>query len=272
MKFSDRIGVTTPRAALQVGEMDAALRNSLWNWLANAVARRVSSADDSPYWERALGDIFVNFFKYPIDNMPTPDSRSRAWLLEWFLSSPWSDAYNLVEFVLPRIQLYRGRSGDHTQGLNAVLEREKAGYRVIAGTLTPITNPTELESVAAAATTRSGYEGVATHITAAAEFLGKKPEPDYRNSIKESISAVEAAAKLLAGGKSGGIDDALKILEKRGDLHPALKSALSKLYGWTSDDDGIRHALLDPSTTTFAQAKFMLVACSAFVNLLLGAA
>ncbi len=55
-------------------------------------------------------------------------------------------------------------------------------------------------------------------------------------------------------------------LEKAGRLHPALKAAFSQLYGYTSDEEGIRHALLDESRVGFPEAKFMLVACSAFVS------
>lgn len=156
--------------------------------------------------------------------------------------------------------------------LNSVLQREMSAYRWIAGTLTPITSADELASVATASSTTPGYEGVATHMRTAAALLGKRPQPDLRNSIKESISAVESAAKLVTGENSGGIDKALAIIEKRGTLHPAFKSALSKLYAYTSDEDGVRHAILDQPTVTFGEAKFMLVACSAFVNLVLDAA
>ena len=51
-------------------------------------------------------------------------------------------------------------------------------------------------------------------------------------------------------------------------LHGALKSAFNSLYGFTSDSNGIRHALLDETNLTFDDAKFMLVTCSAFVNYL----
>ncbi len=49
-------------------------------------------------------------------------------------------------------------------------------------------------------------------------------------------------------------------------MHPALEAAFTKLYDYTSDAKGIRHALLDEDRVTFEEAKFMLVACSAFVN------
>jgi hypothetical protein len=53
-------------------------------------------------------------------------------------------------------------------------------------------------------------------------------------------------------------------------LVPSLKRAFDKLYGYTSDADGIRHALLEEDSVTFEQAKFMLVVCSAFTNCAIG--
>jgi hypothetical protein len=56
-------------------------------------------------------------------------------------------------------------------------------------------------------------------------------------------------------------------------LHPALEKAFLSLYGYSSDEDGIRHPILDdPSSVGFDEAKFMLVACSAFVNFLIAKA
>jgi hypothetical protein len=59
------------------------------------------------------------------------------------------------------------------------------------------------------------------------------------------------------------------MLERAGGLHPSFKSALSKLYGYSSAKDGIRHPILEESNVNFAEAKLMLVACSAFVNFLI---
>jgi len=52
-------------------------------------------------------------------------------------------------------------------------------------------------------------------------------------------------------------------------MHSALKSAFSSLYGYTSDADGIRHALLNEPNLYFEDAKFMLVSCSTFINYLI---
>ena len=62
---------------------------------------------------------------------------------------------------------------------------------------------------------------------------------------------------------------ALKMLEEKGvPLHRSLNAGFEKLYGFTSDADGIRHAGLNTSNVDADLAKFMLVSCSAFVNYL----
>ena len=60
----------------------------------------------------------------------------------------------------------------------------------------------------------------------------------------------------------------IKKLEKSINIHPTLKSAFNKLYGWTSDADGIRHAMTDVPNLQAEDARFMMVICSAFVNYL----
>ena len=58
----------------------------------------------------------------------------------------------------------------------------------------------------------------------------------------------------------------IKKLEDEIQLHPALRTAFSSLYGYTSDEGGIRHALMESENVRFEDAKFFLVVCSAFVN------
>ena len=102
--------------------------------------------------------------------------------------------------------------------------------------------------------------------------LSDRKEPDYRNSIKESISAVESIAQLVSKSPGATLGDALKVIDKHVDIHPALKKGFLAIYGYTSDSDGIRHALLDAPTCGFEDAKYMLVSCSAFVNYLIAKA
>ena len=65
---------------------------------------------------------------------------------------------------------------------------------------------------------------------------------------------------------------ALNVIEDKVGLRGALKASLSNLYGYTSDEDGIRHAMLEKPDITFKDAKFLPVSCSALVNYITGKA
>lgn len=119
---------------------------------------------------------------------------------------------------------------------------------------------------------RAGLGGVVEHIQTSVRLLGKRPEPDYRDATKEAISAVESAAKRISGVEGGGLDATLKKLASVTELHHALKDGFLKLYRYSSDEGGIRHAILEEAKVGFDEAKFMLVARSAFVNFIVAKA
>lgn len=107
-------------------------------------------------------------------------------------------------------------------------------------------------------------------VTTALNLLSDRKNPDYRNSVKESISAVESICKIIINNDSTTLGQALKEIEKRHKIPGSLKNAFSALYGYTSDEGGIRHALLEgDSNVDLEEARFMLVACSAFINYLI---
>jgi hypothetical protein len=117
------------------------------------------------------------------------------------------------------------------------------------------------------------WKAARAHIKKSVELFSDRESPDCPNSVKEAISAVEATCELITGLEHATLGKALKKLEVKGlALHSALQKSFSSLYGYTSDAEGIRHALLDEPTLDFDDAKYMLVSCSAFVNYLIAKA
>ena len=269
IKFSDRMGITQPPTELQINSMNAELRNSLWNVLV-----RVLQMGEF-HWCRALKHLFLHFFKEPVDAIDDIFGVVRLCrdrLRQRFVESEWYDVYNIIQEILEWIEIITKsevKKEEFESVLNYVLIREVSGYRAIEGELAPITNEQEIETIRQAVSTSSslGFNGVKEHITTALELLGKKPDPDYRNSIKESISAVESICRWLTGETDFG--KALKKLSEKISLHGALRSGFSSIYGYTSDKNGIKHAILEQKDIDFAEAKFMLIACSAFVNFII---
>lgn len=277
--FSERIGVVAPSTALQIDSMSDELRNSIWNvWLM--------LYDEDDHWPKVAKYIAQFLRRTPTDELPIDQfDRVRNWVKRYFQGLEWYQVYDLIEFTVRNHRAMTSRSvgyGEHTVDhrfsttrlmdiFNATFEAERSGYRFVQGVLAPITNEQEMAAIdeAASVAHQRGMQGAATHIQAAVAALSQKPTPNYRNAVAESIHAVESVAKQIAGEDATTLDPALKALAVKSGIHGALQSAFSKMYGYTSDADGIRHAILDEPTVDFAEAKYMVVSCSAFVHYLI---
>jgi hypothetical protein len=271
MDFSQRMGLTTVVKVAQVDAIDTALQNALWNVLTLNLFARFKQPK-AHYPDNLRGSnfqefselVFSEFHKVPVDTIPYKWSEFKKAIRENYFKMKWHRVYSFLEFVVNLN--YRGSAQILVEEFNRVLERENSAYRFVSGKVTPITSNDEIEEIEQAISGSDQYAGVRTHLQTSLGMLTDRQNPDYRNSIKESISAVESLAKQLVGVPSATLDGALKVLEKSHKLHPALKKAFSSLYGYTNDSDGIRHALMENSELTKADARFMLICCSAFIN------
>ncbi|HEV7859349.1 MAG TPA: hypothetical protein VGO91_12090 [Pyrinomonadaceae bacterium] len=274
--FSQRKGLKPIKSIMQVDSMDEDLRNGLWNALKIFYWNK---ADESPfvYHLPSISDIYLllvftwrDYFKKPIENISNDWNTVRSSIKNYFFGCTWNEAYDFIEFIA---NTYKDESQnkEFMEFCNYILEREISAYRFVAGQLTQITSEEEVNSIEEALNDTNILKPVNNHLKTSLNLLSDRKSPDYRNSIKESISAVEAMCNIINGSK-GTLGQALKQLEAKVALHPALKSAFSNLYGYTSDANGIRHALLDEPDLDFEDAKYMLVSCSAFINYLISKA
>ncbi len=279
-RFSERIGLKATRSLAQLDSMDGALRNRLWNVVYASYFNSVTTDDYAPRFMHTDEDAWTfvirlwhDHFKHRTDtiadNWPAVCDRIR----EHFFDCAWNEVYDFLEFVGQKYpNSYRMTHEKFMRTCNAVLEEEVSAYRFVGGLITQITSQDEIAAVEEAQLATEPLRGVSTHLKTALDLLSNRESPDYRNSIKESISAVEAMCQRLAGQPKATLGQALKRLEATVPLHSALKKAFGNLYGYTNDAEGIRHALLEESDLTQDDAKFMLVTCSAFVSYLLAQA
>jgi hypothetical protein len=151
---------------------------------------------------------------------------------------------------------------------NKVFQDERSAYRFVGRQITPIYDETTGKEIETALLRldNSPFANAKIHISTAISKISDRQQPDYRNSIKESISAVESVARVLCDDENATLGKALKKFDIKVNIHPALKDAFLKIYGYTSDENGIRHALSDESDLDLEDAAFMLAACSAFIN------
>lgn len=284
--FSDRNAIKPENVDIQLYEFDKRTRIQLGNMVSSfyAVAYGDEYYKTSKAKQTFLRYVLGTIYAEPVDVHKIYNEEA---ILEVVTNTIMSDSYDDVLTVLEGVinqfdnQLiktlgysyyYNGkyRSTSIFEKANAIFEKEYIGYRFIDGLISPISDEYELSAINEAISNK--YRPVQNHLTKATQLLSNRETPDYENSIKESISSVEAMCEIILGvtGKEATLGSMLKRLESNGVvIHGALKSAFSALYGYTSDANGIRHAGdIGGASSTFEEAKFMLVACSAFINYL----
>jgi hypothetical protein len=267
--FSQRMGLKPAKSIFQVDSMDDDLRNALW------------SALKIHYWDNSSPELrfdqhlkffctrlWIDYFKLPLDTMPSHMVNILQKVRKYYFEAQWYEVYDFIEFV-PNNHPNDYYNRQFIALCNSFLERELSAFRFVGSTITKITDASEINEIDEASDIP--VKTVREHLRSALSLLSDRKAPDYRNSIKESVSALESLSRLICSDRDATLGEAIKLIEKQGKVkwHPALKGALDKLYGYASDEGGIRHGLKEEDSIDFEEAKFMLVTASAFVNYLI---
>lgn len=272
MRFSERYGYKPVREIIQKESISEELRNRIWSSIYSSY---LTEYENYPYNSRLqlIDDIYSDFLKKPLDGLSIVKSNVIKDIRINIFKSPWYEIYDFLEFIITnnyiKERYHKIKKQNFIKEINNILIEENSAYRIIKDQLIEVTSEQEIQSIEEALANTNPYSGVQQHLNQALKLMSDRQKPDYRNSIKESISAVESICKIVTNDEKATLGKALKIVEDKFGLHPALKGSLSQLYGYTSDGDGIRHAMLEESNLTYIDAKFMLVACTNFINYLI---
>jgi flagellin-specific chaperone FliS len=267
--FSERMGFKKPRTNFQVNEVDQSTRNKLWNVFYTVVWKDLQCP--SFLLEKFLVKLWHNYFKHTVDNMPSL-YHCYDYIKAHFFSCEWFEVYDFLEFTLKFLleENVTDIAEVFKEACNDVLKEELSAYRFVGNIIAPRITEEEITTIEEAL--KNPLINVRKHLENALKLLSDRKNPDYRNSIKESISAVEAICQNIINNKPVPLGKAIdEIKNKRLVKVPhAFLDIINRLYGWTSSSSGIRHALLPDEEIDigFDEAKFMLVICSAFVNYL----
>lgn len=265
-KFSERMGYSVPKA-IQVEKIDDELRISMWNLIYTTNTAFIRDTTEKFFFRRTL---WIRYFYRPADELT--EVRFNNLLKEYIKKEKWNKIYDLIEDIIDYLDSnHNDLKNTFILALNAELEKHNAAYRYVGGEIIQITDKEEIKEIDnALKNTSERFEVVNTHISIALKHLSDREKPDYRNSIKESISALESLCKQISGDPNADLGKALAKIEKEGKLklHTALKTGFTRLYDYTSDV-GVRHGMKKDPNLDIEDARYMLVTCSAFINYLI---
>lgn len=279
LTFEQAEGVAPLPMQLKLRELSDEPRARLWEVhftsLQTSITTRVpgrvtpGNARLTDPWYSILRDKHVYRDHRMIDEFSLYCEDTLPDLKRIFLHGDYLTVFGFVQWVLR----HRHCPDRLSRAVAAALEQSRAAYRLLDDdTIVPIGSNDELESIerALADVSATEFRGARRHLKNAASEL---TDGQWSGSIRESVHAVESVARVL-DSKSNTLGPALARLEKSIRIHSALRTGFGNLYNYTSDEKGVRHALLneDSPQVDETDAIYMLGACAAFVSYLINKA
>ena len=272
--FSERKGLKHFSDIVQTNDLNERTRNKIYSII-------IEKFDD--LFENSQGSLKDKFVEYLYKELFSKTERNIPKygnsyyyyevfdvIYEIIIKYEYSDIFTFIEGLIRFFDLadkatynrYNYKN-EYIKSISNTFKAENVNYKIINNEITDIVDEEQIKSIEE--TLNNSYKEVSVHYAKAIEQLYSVR--DYDNSIKESISSVESMCQIITKNNKATLGEALKLLKDK--IHPALKGAFDKLYGYTSDANGIRHANgLGEGSSTFEEAKYMLISCSAFVNYL----
>jgi hypothetical protein len=267
LTFAQAEGLSPLPAQLKRTEVTPELRAVLWNYIHDEMSRSLShgmyTSALGSVWTKILTNVHVLHYHRLVDEFSNNLSDALKSVKAVFEKGDYAEIYGWLQFVL-RHQPPPG----FARQIEVRLRYCGSPYRIVAeDVLCPIGSDQDAAAIGRAfedlkSTSLAGARG---HLrSAAAELTGG----NFADSVRESIHSVESAVRVIE--PNGDFSKALSQLEQKSNIHGALKKGFLALYGFSSDEQGIRHPLLEKEAPSVdeADAMFMIGACSAFLSYL----
>lgn len=269
LTFSQAEGIDPLPQLAALGELPPNARTYLWNHLYKELVGSIRVNEHSftqvvtDPWNCIFYDLHTLLWEKPADEFTNEWNTIKESMKEFLTRYPHNRIFDFLQFVLRHALC----PANFYNVVEYTLEHFMCAYSIIRDgpTIIPIAVPEQRESVEKAFQVLSSgpFEGARSHLRKSVELIDSN---DPAGSVRESIHAVESIARLLGPNANTSLSPALQALSEKGvTLHPAFKIGIEKLYGYTSDQAGIRHSLLnDNPDVDIEDAVFMFGACAAF--------
>lgn len=277
LSFSQAQGYECVPNQLKLEELPEGTRTRLWNLFHNSMKfmpySHVEFQVSATLWRDILLDLHCYYFAKPIESefhkrQIYYEEAVNGAFMPIFLRGKFNKVFDLLTVIMRNEKCPQ----DYINEVSKIFSSTSLAYFVVTDvpvTILPQATEQEGESIinAFSDVDTLGFNGAKSHLRNAGEAINRHR---WADSIRESVSAVESVARQLDPNASKTLGPALNALKKEHRLHPALERAFKSLYGYTSDESGIRHALLDEESALVdsEEAIFMYGACASFVSYL----
>ena len=236
--FSDKRGIKRLSNIIQVDSLNDRTRNKIYS----ATMELVNKTDDK---RKFVEYIYEDIFSLTKNDIPLNGQEFDIFsdyyknvedeILFNLRNCEYNNVFDFIIGIIRGIKINKLKNW-YIKEIEKIFKEENVNYKIVGDNIIDIIDEYQVAEIEE--TLKNPYDIVRKHYNKAIEKLYQ--DRDYDNSIKESISSVEAMCQALTENNKATLGDALKLLKDK--IHPAMKSAFEKLYGYTSDANGIRHA------------------------------
>jgi len=258
--FSHRQGYKKIRDELQTDSFDQETSNKLWD----IISAMITNANCKDLIQKFLKILYVEVLNKTADATPkmylstmlVKGTSYEELKFHWFENFTFNQKMDAIEILAC---VFNGMSIQ--KEFNEKFKELLVPYRILENRKIIKVDSEEEYKAIEQATKETG------HIDKVAGLLFDRKNPDYRNSIKESILAVEEVCGAISGS-SKDFKPCVDIIGKKMKMHEKFKDSLKNMYDFCSDEKGVRHSGSTQSDIDFEDAKFVLVFCSSAINYL----
>ena len=279
LHFAQREGKAPLPEVMELEHVPQSFRQHVWLYIDQEIKDLAGSGIDDYYetYQNCGISQIIWLYRFEVNQTPHDEiphdrpSDDRAFARESVLFGKYHEVITFVEYILR----HKECSADLYKGIQQAFARTPIAYSVEVidriPTIVPRVNRESGEATRQAIETISVsiMDGAATHLRQAAQHINSGQYPD---AVADSIHAVESVACTIDPRENKTLGPALDSLGNAGLLqHPALKEAFKKLYGYTSDEEGIRHALVFKRAADVGLAEAILIfsVCASFAAYLI---
>lgn len=279
MRFSARLAATQKRAPtledaprpLRVGYIKRILIKFLGE------TRGVRQAREQPLDILETHQAFIGLIREESDPWDFDNNSSWSALTYHIKECGWAEFYDFVELVgvlllekddeIPFNQSFHFK--DYQSQTNELLAEDGIGWALNEKSQLVRAHPKVLADSLVGVERKLGekFKNARIHYQKAAQYLHRHPI-DEANSIKEIISAVESAARVIEP-RASTLGDAIKRLKRNSRFSAALLDPLEKLYAYANGSALVRHGHATGERPSVAEAELALLVGVAYIRYLL---
>ena len=266
LTFSQRERYQPVPTRLGLEELPRRARERIWDVVYKYTLGRMDEFgnwDTRQEWESILESLNTEHYELTLEHSDALGISENIQSCKHTIhDAPFYEVLDLLERIMRHPSCPDGVCKD----IACAFAQARVAYIVLQvgqPTIVPAVSEEEGEAITGAVQDMevAGFAWARSHLYKAVEYL---KEGEWSDSVRESSHALEAVCKKLSPGSGNSLSASLNDLGSTVSIHPALLAAFTKLYGYASNEQGIRHSSGDGHENVgLEEAAFMLSACAA---------